>query len=709
MNAWFSICVVMLLTVPALAQIGYPPTLQQEQFDEYHGVTVADPYRWLENDTAMATRKWVAAQQVVTNAYLAAIPFRDDLRKRMAEVYNYPRYSVPFRNTDYYYYFRNDGLQPQAVLYRQQGEDGPPVPVIDPNDLSVEGTSRLTDFELSRDGRYAVWGLSKAGSDWNTFLVKDMHSLEDLADTISWVKFSNIAWQGNGFFYSRYPRPEAGGERSSLNEYHQVWFHRIGTSQREDRRVYVDSLHPQRFHFVSSSEDQRFVFLSISDGSGGHVGNALYYLDGQDPEQQFRPIIPGIGAFDYAVIGVDHNQDFLVHTNEDAPNGKIVRFTPNRGAGRQWTTVVPERAEPLESANTAGGQLFLRYLKDVSSRVYAYTFAGKRIREVRLPGPGNVDGFQGLKDDRHVFYTFTSLHLPQNIYRYEIATGRSSLFRKAEVDFASERYITRQVFFTSKDGTRVPMFIVHRKGMPLNGKNPTLLFGYGGFNITMFPCFNASRIPWLEQGGVFALANLRGGNEYGEEWHQAGMLNRKQNVFDDFIAAAEYLVDKKYTSPEKLGIWGRSNGGLLVGAVANQRPDLFAVAIPEVGVMDMLRFQRFTIGFNWISEYGSSEDADQFNNLYAYSPLHNLQPGPDHPATLVVTADHDDRVVPAHSFKYIATLQAKYTGSRPQLVRIDTDSGHGASSIIKNIDLATDIYSFILYNMGVLSLRQKDL
>lgn len=682
------------------AQIQYPATQKIPHTDQYHGTRVEDPYHWLENDTSAATGKWVKAQNKVTQAYLDAIPFREKLKKRMAEVYNYPRYSTPFRNGGWLYFYKNDGLQNQSVLFRQKGLDGAPQTVIDPNALSAEGTTQLAGVVLSRNGRYAAWGMSEGGSDWQTYLVRDMRTLKDLADTLRWVKVSEIAWQGDGFYYSRYPKPAAGQELSSKNENHQVWFHKVGTPQSQDRLVYEDENNGQRFHTVVTSENEGFVFLTISDRGKGFTGNALYFLDNQSQDKKFVPIVKEVGKFEYGLVEVTPDNKFLIETNHEAANSKVVLVDPAQPGIDHWTTIIPEKAEPLESASTAGNRLFVRYLKDVTSRVYVHDLSGKRLAEVKLPSLGTVTGFEGKRADPFVFYSFTSFTFPTHIYRYEIATGKSTLFIKPEVHFKPDDYITKQEFCTSKDGTKVPMFIVHRKGLVIDGKNPAILYGYGGFNISLTPSFTASLIPFLEQGGVYALANLRGGSEYGEKWHEAGMLLNKQNVFDDFIAAAEYLVAKKYTDSQRLAIRGGSNGGLLVGAVMNQRPGLFRVAVPEVGVMDMLRFHKFTIGWNWIAEYGSSDREQDFKNLYRYSPLHNIREGLVYPATLIVTADHDDRVVPAHSFKYAATLQEKYKGKNPVLIRIDSNSGHGASSIMKYISLATDVYSFILFNTG---------
>jgi len=696
----FFLLVPLLISAQEGKELKYPATRKANQVDDYHGTQVPDPYRWLENDTSIETREWVKAENQVTFGYLATIPFRNEFKKRMQEVYNYPKYSAPFRNGPYFYYYKNDGLQNQSVLYRQKGLDAQPELVLDPNKFSADGTTRLQNFDLCKDGQFAVYSLSRGGSDWETFYVRDMQTGKDLSDTINWVKVSGIAWLGHGFFYSRYPAPEKGMELLSKNENHQVFYHLVGTGQDKDQLIFQDLSHLQRFHYVTSSEDEAFTFLNISDRGSGLEGNALFFRNNRSSDKTFKPIVAEIGKNRYAIID-NIGERLLIQTNDQAPNGKILLFDPAKPGKENWETVIAEKPEPLESIGTSGGKLFLTYLKDVTSRTYEYEPDGKLITEIKFPVPGSVTGFDGLRDDKFTFYTFNSFTLPPTIYRYDLALGKSYLFRQPEVSFSPSGYEINQVFYPSKDGTRIPMFIVNKKGIQMDGKNPTLLYGYGGFNISSLPNFTVTLIPWLEQGGVFCLANLRGGSEYGEKWHEDGMLFKKQNVFDDFISAATYLIANKYTSPERLAIRGGSNGGLLVGAVVNQRPDLFKVAIAQAGVMDMLRFQKFTIGWNWISEYGVSDSASDFKNLYGYSPIHNIKSGLNYPAMLITTADHDDRVVPAHSFKYVATLQEKYKGSNPILIRIDTNSGHGASNTTKNIETLADIYSFILFNLGV--------
>jgi prolyl oligopeptidase len=695
--------VFLVLPRPAAAQstspLPYPQTRKTDQVDNYHGIRIADPYRWLENDTSAATKSWIQSENEVTFGYLSKIPFREGLKKRIEQVYNYPKYSNPFRRGEFYYFFKNNGLQNQSALYRQKGLDGPLEMVMDPNLISPDGTTRLQTFALSRDGQFAVFGLSQGGSDWESYYVRDMTTGKDLKDTLNWVKVSEVAWLGHAFFYSRYPTPLKGKELSSKNENHQIFFHQVGTPQDQDQLIYEDPANPQRFHVASTSEDERFTFLSIEDRGRGFDGNMLFYRENTEPGKAFHPIVPDLGKYTYSVI--DHvGNKFLIQTNDEAPNGKIILFDPSHPRKENWETIIPEKTEPIQSVGTAGGNLFVSYLKDVTSRVIQYGYSGKWIREIPFPLKGTASGFQGLGDDTFIFYNFNSFTLPPTIYRYDISTGSSAVFRKPEVSFNPDDYETKQVFYDSRDGTRIPLFIVSKKGIQRNGANPTILYGYGGFNISLLPTFSPTLIPWLDQGCIFALANLRGGGEYGEKWHAAGMRFKKQNVFDDFIAAAKYLVQNKYTSTNRLAIRGGSNGGLLVGAVVNQRPELFKIAIAQVGVMDMLRFQKFTIGWNWISEFGTSDSANDFKNLYSFSPLHNIRSGLNYPAILITTADHDDRVVPAHSFKYAATLQEKYKGKNPILIRIDTNSGHGSSNTSKAIETITDIYSFIWNNMG---------
>lgn len=688
-----------LLSVTAHSQMKYPATRKVDQTDDYHGTKVADPYRWLEDDNAADTKAWVTEQNKVSFGYLEKIPYRGLIKQQLEKIYNYPKYSSPRRKGGYFYFYKNNGLQNQSVLYRQKGINGTPEEVLDPNKLSADGTTRLTVFSLSKNGDYAVCGFSKGGSDWQEYQVMDMKTLKMLSDKIEWVKVSGASWQGNGFYYSRYPKPE-GSALAAKNENHQVFFHKVGTEQAADELVYEDKANPQRFHGVYVSEDERFAFLNISDRGKGKDGNALYYRE--SGQKAFKPIVAEITNDKFSVVDNTGNA-FLLQTNKKAKNERIVLFDPAKPDEKDWKEIIPEKPEPLQGAGTAGGKLFVTYLKDVTTRVYVYDLNGKLENEVSLPGLGSASGFGGEKEDKTVFYTFSSFNYPPTIFSYEIATRKSSVFRTPEVAFTPADYETKQVFYPSKDGTKIPMFIVYKKGLKLDGTNPTILYGYGGFNISLTASFSPVLIPFLDNGGVYAQANLRGGAEYGDKWHEAGMRLQKQNVFDDFIAAGEYLIREKYTSNARLALRGGSNGGLLVGAVMNQRPELAKVAFPQVGVMDMLRFHKFTIGWNWIADYGSSDNAADFKNLYAYSPLHNIKEGINYPATLVTTADHDDRVVPAHSFKYIAELQEKAAKSttNPLLIRVDVNSGHGASNTAKSLEQTADIYAFMFYNMGL--------
>jgi prolyl oligopeptidase len=678
--------------------LDYPYSRKDDQVDDYHGIKVADPYRWLEDDNSPETLAWVTAENQVTFNYLDQIPYRSQLKQRLQELYNYPKYGVPSRSGTYYFWSKNDGLQNQSVLYVQQGLEGTPRVLIDPNQLSPDGTVRLMAGEPSRDGRYFAYYLSSGGSDWLEAHVLEMESGSVLQDHLQWLKVTGLAWYGNGFFYSRYNAPQDGHDLSSRNEGHQVYYHRMGTAQAEDKLIYENITYPQRFHILETTEDERFAILTVSERGQGKDGNALFSWDLSQPEPAFTPIVAEVTNDRFDVIDNVGNR-FLILTNQGAPNSRVALYDPQQVA---WTDVVPETTDTLSRASTQGGKLFLTYAKDVTSHPYVYTLDGKMENAILLPGPGTAGGFGGRHDDTSAFYAFSSFNYPSTIFRYDIAAAQSTIFRESAVKgFQAQDYETVQVFYHSKDGTKVPMFLVFKRGLKLDGSNPTLLYGYGGFNVTVPPEFNPLRLALLEQGFVYASANLRGGGEYGEKWHQAGMKLEKQNVFDDFIAAAEWLIANNYTSPSRLAISGGSNGGLLVGAVINQRPDLFRAAVPQVGVMDMLRFQKFTIGWNWIADYGSSDNAEEFRVLYQYSPLHNIREGGKYPATLITTADHDDRVVPAHSFKYAAALQEKASHENPVLIRIDTQSGHGASNTSKALDTAADIYSFLMLNLGV--------
>jgi prolyl oligopeptidase len=681
------------------AQLTYPSTKKGSVQDTYFGTTIADPYRWLEDDNSEETKAWVYAQNAVTTTYLSTIPFRDKVKQRLSVLWNYPKYGSPRQEGEYYYFSKNDGLQNQSVLYRQRGLDGSPEVFLDPNRFSSDGTVALAGLSFSKNARYVAYQISSSGSDWQEALIMDLNTGTLIDDTIRYIKFSGITWQGDeGFYYSRYPVPDASSKLSKQNQFHKVYFHAVGTQQDRDALIYEDNDHPLRNVGADLTEDGRFLIVSTTEGTSG---NELWVKDLSKGASAFSRLIEG---FKTEPEIVDHNGKgwLIVKTNQDAPNYKVVLIDPARPAVADWITIISEKSEVLQSVGTGGGYLFCSYLKDASTKVYQYTYDGKLVREIQLPGIGTASGFGGKRNQSSFFYTFTSYTYPPTIFSYDITTGVSTVFRKTETAFDSEAYETRQVFFTSKDGTKVPMFITGKKGFQLNGANPVLLYGYGGFNIAQTPGFSISNAFWLEQGGLYVVVNLRGGSEYGEAWHQGGMLGNKQNVFDDFIGAAEYLIANSYTNKNLLAIRGGSNGGLLVGACMTQRPDLFKVALPAVGVLDMLRYHLFTIGWAWAVEYGRSDNADQFNYLIKYSPLHQLKDGVSYPATLVTTADHDDRVVPAHSFKFAARLQEAHRGAAPVLIRIETKAGHGAGKpTSKQIEEAADIWSFVMQNMGL--------
>jgi prolyl oligopeptidase len=678
------------------AKLAYPETKKVDQVDDYFGTKVPDPYRWLEDDNAADTLAWVEAQNKVTFGYLDTIPYRPQIKERLTEIFNYPRYSSPFRVGEYYFFYKNDGLQNQSVCYIQKGLDGAPEVFFDPNALSPDGTVRVGIIGPSGDDKYLAVSRGEAGSDWSEIRVMEIATKQELADRVQWVKFSGAAWQGGGFYYSGYEKPAAGEELQAKNEYQKVYYHKLGDPQEKDALVWEDKEHPLRYVGAGTTEDEKWLILGISEGTSG---SEVWVKDLAKKNAPFTLLFPGFEHDGNPIEVVDGK--FLVHTNADAPNFRVVAIDPAKPEKEHWATVIPEKPEVLSGAGTAGGYIFTNYLKDANSKITQHRLDGTLVREIELPALGSAGGFGGKRDEKTLFYTFTSFTYPPTIYKFDPATGASEVFRKPEVKFDPSAYETKQVFYASKDGTRVPMFIVHKKGLKLDGRNPTYLTAYGGFNISNTPGFSVANIILLENGGVYALANLRGGGEYGEAWHKAGMLDKKQNVFDDFIAAAEYLIAEKYTSTPRLAIAGGSNGGLLVGAVMTQRPELFGVAFPAVGVMDMLRFHKFTVGWGWVVEYGSSDKEDQFAYLHKYSPLHNLKPGVCYPATMVETADHDDRVVPAHSFKFAATLQECQACAKPVVIRIETRSGHGSSNLSKAIESLTDQWSFMFHNMGV--------
>lgn len=693
--------VFLMFMAPILAagQLQYPTTKKGETVEDYHGTKVADPYRWLEDDNSEETKAWVQAQNKVTFDYLATLPQRDKIKKRLEELWNYPRYSSPSKKNEYYYFYKNDGLQNQAVLYRQKGLDGKPEEFLNPNTLNKEGIAALGSTSFSKSGKYFAYSVAVAGSDWQEGYIMETATKKVLTDKIRWIKFSGFSWKGDeGFYYSGYDQPDEKTKLSKQNQNHKVFYHKLGTDQSQDELIYQDKEHPLRYHGAGLTEDKRFLILQVSEGTSGAE---IWYWDLEDPAQdKFNLLIKGFST-EPDVID-NYSSRLLVRTNDGAPNYKVVLIDPKNPGKENWKTIIPEKEEALQGVGTAGGYMFASYLKDASTKVYQYTYNGDLVREIKLPGIGSASGFGGEREDKEFFYTFSSFSTPPSIYRYNIATGESVLFRKTEVKIKTDDFVTEQVFFTSKDGTKVPMFLTYKKGLVKNGQNPVLLYGYGGFNIPVTPGFSTSNAFFIEQGGIYVSVTLRGGSEYGEKWHKAGMLENKQNVFDDFIGAAEHLVKEKYTNSQKIAIRGGSNGGLLVGAVMTQRPDLFKVALPAVGVLDMLRYHKFTVGWGWAVEYGNADSAKQFPYLYKYSPYHNLKQGVSYPATLVTTADHDDRVVPAHSFKFAARLQEYHTGTNPVLIRVDVNAGHGAGKpTSKQIDEATDIWSFVMYNLGM--------
>ncbi|QCR24169.1 prolyl oligopeptidase family protein [Pontibacter sp. SGAir0037] len=684
-------------STPGTPALTYPDTKKVNHTDDYFGTKVADPYRWQETHDDELDQ-WIAEENKVTQTYFSSIPFRDKIKDRLTQIWNYPKYGAPFKKGGKYYFYKNDGLQNQSVLYVQESLEAEPKVFLDPNKFSEDGTVALTSLAFSKDATYAVYGTSSGGSDWNTFYVLDVATGKKLDDQVDWVKFSGASWYKNGFFYSRYDAPTEGNKLANKNEFHKVYYHKIGTPQSQDQLVYEDKEHALRNFYGGTTDDERFLVLYASEGASG--ANALYYKDLADAKSTIKPIVTNFES-EYSVVD-NVGDKLLVHTNKNAPRYRLVLIDPKKPQEQHWQVVIPESENVMTGASLVSGRIITTYMKDAASEVLVFDTKGKQLSKVELPAIGTVGGFSGEKEDKEVFFTFTSFTYPATIYRYDVPNNKVTLFRKAEVNVDTDACETKQIFYTSKDGTQVPMFIVHKKGLQLNGNNPTYLYAYGGFNVSMTPGFSIANMLWLENGGVYAMPNLRGGGEYGEEWHKAGMTPNKQNVFDDFIAAAEYLIKEGYTSSEKLAVSGGSNGGLLVGAFMTQRPKLAKVAIPAVGVMDMLRFHKFTIGWAWVPEYGSSDNEAQFKNLYAFSPLHNIKEGVKYPATLVKTADHDDRVVPAHSFKFIAELQDKGAPGNPYLIRIDVRAGHGAgkpTSLV--IQEWADTWSFIYHNMGV--------
>lgn len=683
-------------TVPAQG-LQYPKAAKDGTIDEYFGTKVADPYRWLENDTSAQTAAWVEAENKVTNAYLQKIPFRGKLLKRLTELANYEKITAPRKRHGKWYFYKNNGLQNQYVMYVMDELGGEPRVFLDPNKLSDDGTVALKGVYFSNNGKYAAYTISRSGSDWEEIYVIDLKTGQLTDDHIEWAKFTSAAWKGDGFYYSAYDAPVKGKEFSNVNSGHKIYYHKIGTPQSDDVLFYQNAAYPMRFYYVDVNESETKMYLYES---GAGSGNNLFVRDLTKPESQFIQMTSNMD-YQYSPVYDDGNRIWL-YTNYGAPKGRIMTADIRQPGVDSWQELVAEQENVLGGADVINRQLILTYQKDASDHAYLYGLDGQLKHEIKLPSVGSV-GFTGDEKEAECFYTFTSFTIPGTIYCYDMAKNESKLYSSPKVKFRQDNFTSEQVFFQSKDGTRIPMFLTYKKGLKRNGKNPVYLYGYGGFNIALGPSFSSNRIPFLENGGIYAQVTLRGGSEYGEEWHLAGTKMQKQNVFDDFISAAEYLISEGYTCKDRLAIVGGSNGGLLVGACMTQRPDLYRVAIPQVGVMDMLRYHKFTIGWNWASDYGTSDDSkEMFEYLKGYSPLHNLKPGTAYPATLVTTADHDDRVVPAHSFKFAATLQECHQGSNPVLIRIDTKAGHGGGKpLAKVLEEQADIYGFILYNMGL--------
>ena len=704
--ALFALCgVVLAVTLLAndegsIPHLSYPVAKTVDQVDDYHGVKVADPYRWLEDTDSADTRAWVEAENKLTFGYLDQIPYRKPIHDRLMKLWNYERYGVPEQQGGQYFYQHNSGLQNQSVLYVAESLTAEPRVLLDPNTLSTDGTVALVGHAVSEDGKLLAYGTSASGSDWMEWRVRDVGTGQDLPDLIKWVKFSGASWtkDGKGFFYSRYDEPKQGTMLRDANYFQKLYFHQLGTAQAEDKLIYERPDNKELGFAGQVTDDGHYLMITVWQGTSPK--NRLYYKDLTKADSEVVKLLDDFDA-EYQFIDND-GPVFWIKTDLDAPRGRLIAIDTVHAERVNWKTIVAQGKDKLNSANVLNNSFVLAYLKDAQTEVRVYDLKGKFVRNVDLPGIGTAEGFGGKRKDKETFYAFTSFIVPTSIYRYDLEAGKSNVFRQPKVDFDPNQYQTEQVFYNSKDGTRVPMFLTHKKGMKLDGQNPVLLYAYGGFNISLTPAFSVPNIVWLEMGGVYAQPNLRGGGEYGEDWHQAGTKLKKQNVFDDFIGAAEWLIANHYTSPAKLAIRGGSNGGLLVGACLTQRPDLYGATLPQVGVMDMLRFHKFTIGWAWTSDYGSSDDPDIFKALYAYSPLHNLKAGTKYPATLVTTADHDDRVVPGHSFKFAATLQADQAGTAPVLIRIETKAGHGAGKpISKQIEEIGDAWTFVAKNLGM--------
>jgi prolyl oligopeptidase len=696
MNLSKSIIILVFICSFLYSQsIDYPESKKVDQVDDYFGVKVEDPYRWLEDDTSERTKEWVEAQNQVTFTYLKQIPFREKIRQRLTEIWDYEKFGRPFKKGDSYYYYKNDGLQEQSIVYKQKDLESKAEVFLDPHTFSNDNSIRLRGLYFSQDDRYCGYATTTGGSDWQEFYVLKTNNKEKLSDHLQWIKFSGMAWYKDGFFYSRYAEPKEETKLKASNEYQKLYYHKLGTAQIEDQLIIKDDAHPNYGFDPYVTEDEKFLVIVVWEGTSK---NMIYYKNLKQ-DSEILKLIDSI----YADFTFVDNTDggFLFKTNHHAPNYKLVLIDPKNPSEDNWKTIIPQQDFVMSDIHFLKGKLIVQYLKDAISMVSAYDLSGKKLYDLDLPGVGTVSGFSGKRDYQEVFYTYTSYTQPPTIYKYDVVDNKSTLFKKSALKFDPDKFTTEQIFYSSKDGTKVPLFITYKKDLKLNNNNPALLYGYGGFQSTLKPYFNLTIIPLLENGFLYCTVGLRGGNEYGEEWHKAGMLEKKQNVFDDFIYAAKYLFDNSYSSPEKIGILGGSNGGLLVGACMTQEPEMFKVALPLFGVLDMLRYHKFTIGHAWTVEYGSSDEKDQFEYLYKYSPLHNIHEWHVYPATLIITADHDDRVFPAHSFKFAATLQEKATKDNPVIIRVETQVGHGADTTTKVIDLYTDLWSFLMYNIGV--------
>ncbi|WP_340158603.1 prolyl oligopeptidase family serine peptidase [uncultured Maribacter sp.] len=683
--------------------VNYPVTAKVDAVDTYFGTEVKDPYRWLEDDRSPETEAWVKDQNKTTFGYLEKIPFRNDLKNRLEKLWNYEKLGSPFKKGDYTYFYKNDGLQNQYVVYRAKGDEEPEV-FLDPNTFSEDGTTSLAGLSFTKDGSLAAYLISEGGSDWRKAIILNAETKEVVEDTLIDIKFSGLSWKGNdGFYYSSYDKPK-GSELSAKTDQHKVYYHKLGTPQKNDELIFGGTpTEKHRYIGASVTEDNKYLLISASVSTSG---NKLFIRNLEDPNGLLIPMVEDTESDNYVIDNV--GSKLYIVTNRNAPNKKIVTVDASNPEAKNWVDFIPE-TENVLNPNTGGGYFFAEYMVDAISKVFQYDYEGKLIREVDLPGLGSVGGFGGEKEDKELYFSFTNYNTPGSTFKYDVESGTYELYWKPNIDFNPENYTSEQVFYSSKDGTKVPMIITYKKGTELNGKNPTILYAYGGFNVSLTPSFSIGNAVWMEQGGIYAVPNLRGGGEYGKKWHDAGIKTKKQNVFDDFIAAAEYLVDNNYTSKEYLAIRGGSNGGLLVGATMTQRPDLMQVALPAVGVMDMLRYHTFTAGAGWAYDYGTAEDSDEmFQYLKGYSPVHNVKTGTAYPATLVTTGDHDDRVVPAHSFKFAAELQEKQAGSNPTLIRIETNAGHGAGTpVSKTIEQYADIFGFTLFNMGYSELPNK--